>query len=139
MEFDTKKKEYSLRKFYQLYQEKLPAIIAVKQGFCGEILSETLDIGQCCLGFVLSPIHSKQGYAMPPNSSVGETQPNSTRFEKHQTLRRIFEGFCVWMKYENSKVESLDKILWYGKTVMDFASDTYEGDERDGMSVKIKC
>ncbi|KAL3891633.1 hypothetical protein ACJMK2_003885 [Sinanodonta woodiana] len=46
MEFDTQKKEYSLGEFYKLYQDKLPALVEVKQGFCGEILAETFDIGQ---------------------------------------------------------------------------------------------
>ncbi|KAK3598517.1 hypothetical protein CHS0354_005798 [Potamilus streckersoni] len=46
MDYDTKVKDYTLGEFYELYKDKLPTIIRVTEGFCGEILEETIDYGQ---------------------------------------------------------------------------------------------
>ncbi|KAL3847562.1 hypothetical protein ACJMK2_018465 [Sinanodonta woodiana] len=45
MEYETKGTDYSLGEFYEAYKDKLPTVVMVTQGFCGEILAETLDYG----------------------------------------------------------------------------------------------
>ncbi|KAK3590707.1 hypothetical protein CHS0354_008050 [Potamilus streckersoni] len=45
MEYETKGTEYHLGEFYKAYKEKLPTVVMVTQGFCGDILAETLDYG----------------------------------------------------------------------------------------------
>ncbi|KAL3891631.1 hypothetical protein ACJMK2_003883 [Sinanodonta woodiana] len=82
MEYDTKEKDYSLREFYELYKDKLPTIIRVTEGHCGENLAETFDYGQvirihkeCRQERVIAVQYNDQGteectYSFPVNSSM---------------------------------------------------------------------
>ncbi|WAR16291.1 hypothetical protein MAR_030885 [Mya arenaria] len=43
MEFEVDKRDYSVAEFHETFQDNLPRIVMVSQGFCGEITEDTFD------------------------------------------------------------------------------------------------
>lgn len=46
MEFTTARQDYSVAEFYDNFGHSLPKIVAISQGFCGEIVEDTFDRDQ---------------------------------------------------------------------------------------------
>jgi hypothetical protein len=50
MQFQIEDVSYSIGRFFDLYQNKLPVVVMVTQGFCGDIIEDTFDREQ--VGFI---------------------------------------------------------------------------------------
>ncbi|XP_060595330.1 uncharacterized protein LOC132749539 [Ruditapes philippinarum] len=49
MQFQIEDVSYSIGRFFDLYQNKLPVVVMVTQGFCGDIIEDTFDREQVML------------------------------------------------------------------------------------------
>jgi hypothetical protein len=48
MQFQIEDVSYSIGRFFDLYQNKLPVVVMVTQGFYGDIIEDTFDREQVC-------------------------------------------------------------------------------------------
>jgi hypothetical protein len=50
MQFQTEDVSYNIGRFFDLYQNKLPVVVMVTQGFFGNIIEDTFDREQVSIG-----------------------------------------------------------------------------------------
>ncbi|XP_053406518.1 uncharacterized protein LOC123547941 [Mercenaria mercenaria] len=100
MQFITETSSYSVAKFYDLFQHKLPLVVMVTQGFHGDIIEDTFDREQV---MVLCAI-SRQSRVVGIFTIGGQAKRMSIPEEYTEKL-------CTIKRGEVAKEDQLYKIL----------------------------